>query len=158
MCCELQKQYSNRNESLCSISAVFLHMFTTPTDKYTYIHTYIHTHTVVADLISGSISQLNTPGKTVFRQLLVSIPKEMTGGYLYCQVMRTSLPSFDINRYSRLDIAFLNLVLPPSSLLFPSVSFVCCFSSHLISSSLCIYLVCSTYLQFPSMFSHPHPP
>lgn len=43
MCCELQKQYSNRNESLCSISAVFLHMFTTPTDKYTYIHTYIRT-------------------------------------------------------------------------------------------------------------------
>lgn len=140
-------------------SAVFLQYFSTCSlHPLINIHTYIHTHTVVADLISGSISQLNTPGKTVFRQLLVSIPKEMTGGYLYCQVMRTSLPSFDINRYSRLDIAFLNLVLPPSSLLFPSVSFVCCFSSHLISSSLCIYLVCSTYLQFPSMFSHPHPP
>lgn len=109
---------------------------------------------MVADLISGSISQLNTPGKTVFRQLLVSIPKEMTGGYLYCQVMRTSLPSFDINRYSRLDIAFLNLVLPPSSLFFPSVSFVCCFSSHLISSSLCIYLVCSTLFVAP-IYSFP---
>lgn len=52
----------------------------------------------------------------------------MTGGYLYCQVMRTSFPCSGINRYSRPDLAFPNCSLPSPSLLF--LSLVCFPVSH----------------------------
>lgn len=76
---------------------------------------------MAADLVSVSSPQLDTAGTTVFRQLLVSLLREMTGGYLYCQVMRTSLPSSGIYRYSRPNLAPPN---PPPfhpSILFLSV-------------------------------------
>lgn len=61
----------------------------------TYWQLYVYT---AADLVSDSGPQLNTAGTTVFRQLLVSVPRESTGVYIYCQVMRTSLSSSGINR------------------------------------------------------------
>lgn len=49
----------------------------------------------------------------------------MTEGYLYCQVMRPSLPSSGINRYSRPNFAFPNLSLSAPSLF----SYVSCLFS-----------------------------
>lgn len=88
----------------------------------------LYIYTMAADLISWSSTQLNTSGTTAFIQLLVSVPGEMTAGYLYCQVMRTSLPSPGINRYSRPDLAS-----PKSLSSFSTISVSLCPVSHHVS-------------------------
>uniref|UniRef100_G3NGW2 Transporter n=2 Tax=Gasterosteus aculeatus aculeatus TaxID=481459 RepID=G3NGW2_GASAC len=70
--------------------------------------------------------------RTKKEPLLVCVPGEMTGGYLYCQVMRTSPPPC-INRYTK-------PVLPPGPLLFLSLVFLLPLSSrqkefHLFSTT-----------------------
>lgn len=94
-----------------------------------------------------------TPGTTAFIQLLLSVPGEMIGDYLYCQVMRKVLLSSGINRYSRRDLAFPNVSFPtPSPFLHvPLWLLLCLYKSSALFSLLFQTLVSHSFFLIASL-------